>query len=43
MLQCMLVPAVLAAAVAEEPFLLVVRGVGVAFGTGARFSPFSGA
>lgn len=39
------IPAVLLAAVAEEPFLLAVaRGVGVAFGTGGRFSavPFSG-
>lgn len=43
MLHCILVPAVLPAAVAEEPFLLaVVRGAGVAFGTGGRFSPFSG-
>ena len=41
----MFVPAALLAAVAEEPFLLAVaRGVGVAFGTGGRFSavPFSG-
>lgn len=39
------VPAVLFAAVAEEPFLLAAaRGVGVAFGAGGRFSavPFSG-
>ncbi len=37
--------AVLLAAVAEESFLLAAaRGVGVAFGTGGRFSavPFSG-
>lgn len=42
---CVCVPAVLLAAVAEEPFLLgAARGVGVAFGTGGRFSavPFSG-
>lgn len=42
---CVHVPAVLLAAVVEESFLLVAaRGVGVAFGTGGRFSavPFSG-
>lgn len=40
---CVHVPAVLLAAVAEEPFLLVAaRGVGVAFGTVGRLSPFSG-
>lgn len=41
---CAQIPAVLLAAVTEEPFLLAgARGVGVAFGTG-RFSavPFSG-
>lgn len=36
---CVHVPAVLLAAVMEESFLLVAaRGVGVAFGTGGRFS-----
>lgn len=42
---CVHVPAVLVAAVVEEPFLLVAaRGVAVAFATGGRFSavPFSG-
>lgn len=42
---CVHVPAVLLAGVGVESFLVVAaRGVGVAFGTGGRFSavPFSG-